>query len=147
MMEKSENTSDMKTTSDVIAEMMMDPENGQEFTEEYLKAKFLSAAVRALYDARRNAGLTQAQIAEQLETKQAAIARLEADTEGSISLHRYVDFALACGMVPLDITFAAIESVRDYVLANEKAPRTLDLYSAWLQKVSQCSGACIDSHS
>lgn len=126
----------MKTTSDFIAEMMMDPENGQEFTQEYLKAKFLSLAVRALYNVRRNAGLTQAQVAEHLKTKQAAIARLEADTEGSMTLHRYVDFALACGVVPLDITLAPVESVRDFVIDNPAVLPTQELYQVWIKQIS-----------
>ena len=130
-MEKPEDTSSVKTTSDFIVEMMMDEKDGEEFTREYLKAKFLSSAVRALYNARRKAGLTQAEVAERLNTKQAAIARLEADTEGSMSLRRYVDFALACGMDPLDIILEPVESIRDYVIHNPQAPRAQDLYEKW----------------
>src|SRR5450759_4360037 len=120
MMEKDEITPSMKATSDFIVEMMMDEKEGEEFTREYLKDRFLSSVVRGLYDVRRQAGLTQAQVAERLNTKQAAIARLEADTDGSMSLHRYVDYALACGMIPHHITFAPIESARDYVIAQPK---------------------------
>ncbi len=127
----SENTLSMKTTSEFIVQMMTDEKDGEEFTREYLKARFLSSAVRALYNARRKAGFTQAQIAERLHTKQAAIARLEADTEGSMSLRRYVDFTLACGMDPLDITLEPMESVRDYIIHNPQAPRTQALYNAW----------------
>ncbi len=136
-MEKPEDTSSVKTTSDFIVEMMMDEKDGEEFTREYLKAKFLSSAVRALYNARRKAGLTQAQVAERLNTKQAAIARLEADTEGSMSLHRYVDFALACGMDPLDIILEPVESIRDYVIHNPQAPRAQDLYEKWRKHMSE----------
>jgi transcriptional regulator with XRE-family HTH domain len=131
-MEKAEDTLSTKTTSDFIAQMMMDEKDGEEFTREYLKTKFLSSAVRALYLARRNAGLTQAQVAERLNTKQAAIARLEADTDGSMSLRRFAEFALACGMDPLDITLEPVESVRDYVIHNPQAPRTQVLYNTWL---------------
>ncbi len=136
-MEKPEDTSSVKTTSDFIVEMMMDEKDGEEFTREYLKAKFLSSAVRALYNARRKAGLTQAQVAERLNTKQAAIARLEADTEGSMSLRRYVDFALACGMDPLDIILEPVESIRDYVIHNPQAPRVQDLYEKWRKHMSE----------
>ncbi len=136
-MEKPEDTSSVKTTSDFIVEMMMDEKDGEEFTREYLKAKFLSSAVRALYNARRKAGLTQAQVAERLNTKQAAIARLEADTEGSMSLRRYVDFALACGMDPLDIILEPVESIRDYVIHNPQAPRAQDLYEKWRKHMSE----------
>lgn len=131
MMEKTNDAQSMKTTSEFIVQMMTDEKDGEEFTREYLKARFLSSAVRALYNARRKAGLTQTQIAERLNTKQTAIARLEADADGSISLRRYVDFALACGLDPLDIILEPIESVRDYVIHNPQAPRTQALYNAW----------------
>ena len=131
-MENAEDTPSMKTTSEFIVQMMADEKDGEEFTRAYLKARFLSSAVRALYNARRKAGLTQAQVAEQLNTKQAAIARLEADTDGSLSLRRFVDYALACGMDPLDIILEPMESVCDYVIHNPQAPRTQALYNAWL---------------
>lgn len=130
-MEKAKDTQSMKTTSEFIVQMMTDEKDGEEFTREYLKARFLSSAVRALHNARRRAGLTQTQIAERLNTKQTAVARLEADIDGSMSLRRYVDFALACGMDPLDIILEPIESVRDYVIHNPQAPRTQALYNAW----------------
>jgi transcriptional regulator with XRE-family HTH domain len=139
MMEKDEITPSMKATSDFIVEMMMDEKEGEEFTREYLKDRFLSSVVRGLYDVRRQAGLTQAQVAERLNTKQAAIARLEADTDGSMSLHRYVDYALACGMIPHHITFAPIESARDYVIAQPKMSFTQEAHNVWLKKVSDPS--------
>jgi transcriptional regulator with XRE-family HTH domain len=134
-----ENSKDIQvqTTSDFITEMMTDEQTGDEFSREYLKAGFLSSAVRALFYARKEAGLTQAQVAEQLNTKQAAIARLEADTEGSMSLRRYVEAALACGMIPLDITLVPVSVLRDYVIAHPEAPRTQEAYNEWLNNIVQ----------
>src|SRR5437764_11702647 len=111
-MEKYEDTQN-KTTADFIVELMTDEQDGDEFSQEYIKAGFLSAAMRALVQARRNAELTQAQVAEQLGTKQTVIARWEKDKEGSISLRNYVEFALACGRAPLDITLELFSSLRD----------------------------------
>src|SRR5712692_5214749 len=99
MMEKYENTQARETTNDVIVRELTDENNSSTFVKEYLKAGFVSSAVDALFYARRQAGLTQAQVAEQMNTKQAAIARLEADTDGSMSFRRCAEFALACGMV------------------------------------------------
>ena len=42
--------------------------------------------MEALFYARREAGLTQAQLADRLQTKHSSIACWEADTSGSISL-------------------------------------------------------------
>jgi transcriptional regulator with XRE-family HTH domain len=64
------------------------------------KEHFLSAASKALKDARLKAGLTQEEVAERMGTKQAVISRMESDTRGSISLHRFVDYAIVCGYIP-----------------------------------------------
>src|SRR2546426_8169144 len=124
MMQKYENNQISETTDDVIAQELSDENNGPAFVREFLKAGFLSSAVDALFYARRQADLTQAEVAERLNTKQAAIARLEADTDGSMSLRRYVEFALACGMVPLNIILAPIEPVRNFVIAYPDLPLT-----------------------
>lgn len=131
-MEKYENNQISETTDDVIVQELTDENNSPAFVREFLKADFLSSAVDALFHARRQADLTQAQVAERLNTKQAAIARLEADTDGSMSLRRYVEFALACGMVPLNIALAPIESVRNFVIAYPDAPLTQMNYDTWL---------------
>jgi transcriptional regulator with XRE-family HTH domain len=133
MMKKYENNQIRETTDDVIAHELADEMNDPTFVREYLKAGFLSSAVDALFDARRQAGLTQTQVANRLNTKQASIARLEADTSGSLTLRRYVEIALACDMVPLDITLAPIDSIRDFVRNHPDSPLTQVLYQAWLK--------------
>src|SRR5712692_6362400 len=132
MMESYENIQTRETTKDVIVRELTDEKNGLTFAREYLKADFLAAAVDALFYARREARLTQEQVAQKLGKKQEAIARWEADTDGKMSLRQYVEIALACDMIPLDIILEPIDSVRDYVIHNPQAPRTQDLYSAWL---------------
>ena len=117
-----EDTSNVETTSDFIIEMMMDEKDGEEFTREYLKASFLSSIGRSLYYARRQAGLTQANVAERMDTTQSAVARFEAGNDGSMSFRRYVDFAIACGMMPRSLVLHSvlepIASLRDEVVAD-----------------------------
>src|SRR5260370_1772488 len=105
---------DTKTTADFIAERLKDPTNGEAYFRAYLRTGFLESAVNTLYQARRQADLTQAQLAERLTTGQAAIARLEDDTEGAMSLHRYVDFVMACGMIPFNIAYVPIDALHGY---------------------------------
>ena len=131
-MEKDENTQTGETTNDIIVHELTDGNNSSTFVKEYLKAGFVSTAIDQLFYARQQAGLTQAQLAEQMNTKQAAIARLEADTNGSLSLRRYAEFALECGMAPLDITLVPIESARNFVIANPDLPLTQINYDTWL---------------
>lgn len=106
------------TMSDYLMQKMSDEEHGDDFAMEYLKADFLAAAVNSLSMLRQQAGLTQAQVAEQLHTKQSAIARLEADFDGAISLRRYVDFALACGVIPRHVTFASVDIARKSAIVH-----------------------------
>ncbi|MGH2496709.1 MAG: helix-turn-helix domain-containing protein [Ktedonobacteraceae bacterium] len=119
------------TMTEYIVQQLTDEQQGNGFTREYLKAGFLASAVDELFRARRQAGLTQSQVAEKMQTKQAAIARLEADVDGSMSLHRYVDFALACGMIPFDIKLVPLEAIRDFIIENPQAQHTQEAYSTW----------------
>src|SRR5437588_6297535 len=120
------------TMTDYLIQKVTDKEQGKEFASEYFKSAFLTSAVNALFYMRRQAGLTQAQVAERLNTKQSAIARLEDDFDGGISLRRFADFALACGMVPHNITFAPLESVISYTIAQPKILYTQVTYLEWL---------------
>jgi len=123
---------DTKTTADFIAERLKDPTHGEAYFRAYLRAGFLESAVNTLYQARRQAGLTQTQVAEKLNTGQAMIARLEDDTKGAMSLHRYVDFMMACGMIPYNITYVPVEAVRSYTVENPQWPLTQENYHTWL---------------
>jgi len=131
-MEKDESIQDTETTSNFLIQMLIDEKEGPEFVQAYLKSSFLSLAIDSLFYARCQADLTQRQVADLMKTKQAAIARMEADTSGTMSLHRYVEFALACGMMPLDIKLVPIKALQSYVIANPDAPRTQELYNTWL---------------
>ncbi len=128
-----------ETLSNILTEMFTNERDGEAFLEAFLKSNFLSNAVRALFHARREAGLTQAQLADLLKTKQSAIARLEADTDGSMSLQRYVDFAFECGIAPFVIKFLPLSELHNYVLDNPEAPWTLEAYNAWMVAKEQPS--------
>jgi DNA-binding XRE family transcriptional regulator len=136
-MKRDENSQIIGTMSDYIVDRMKNEEHGREYAVEYLKADFLAAAAISLSTLRREAGLTQAQVAECLHTKQSAIARLEADFDGAMSLRRYVDFVLACGFIPHDLTFTPIETARTFKFAQPATPLTFANQSNWSNPVSQ----------
>jgi len=131
------------TMTDHLIQGFMDEEQGKEFASEYLKSAFLSSAANGLFYIRREAGLTQEQVAERLNTKQSAIARLESDFDGGISLRRYVDYALACGKVPHDITFAPLESAISYTIAQPKILFTQVNYQEWIKVNSPSSSTSV----
>lgn len=97
------------TVEDAIRDLLA---HDDEAAREYLKESFLTHAMLALFNARRSAGLTQTQLAERLGTKQSSIARLEGDLSGSITLRRFVEVALACGMAPTELSLAPVEDIR-----------------------------------
>ncbi|MFL5663383.1 MAG: multiprotein-bridging factor 1 family protein [Ktedonobacteraceae bacterium] len=124
------------TVTDYLIQQITDEEHGKDFAAEYLKSVFLETTVNDLFYVRRQAGLTQAQVAEKMKTKQAAIARFEADFDGGMSLRRYVDFALACDMIPLRITLAPVELVRQYTIARPKGSGTQEDFTDWQRTVT-----------
>jgi transcriptional regulator with XRE-family HTH domain len=121
------------TTSDCLIQQLTDEEEGKDFAIGYFKSGFMSSAVNTLFYMRRQAGLTRAQVAERLNTTEATVAYLESDFDGEISLRQYVEFALACGMVPHDITFAPLESVINYAIARPKTLYTQVNHQEWLK--------------
>ena len=123
----------MGTMADYLIRKLKDERNGMENAIAYLRAAFLSSAVDALFHARREAGLTQQQVAQKLGKKQEAIARCEADTEGKMSLRQYFDLAVASDRIPLNIVLEPVKSVHDFVIDHPEAPQTPNLYYTWLQ--------------
>jgi transcriptional regulator with XRE-family HTH domain len=119
------------TMSDYLVDRLRDEEYGQEYAAAYLKADFLTSVANSLFTLRREAGLTQAQVAERLHTKQSAIARLEADFDGAMSLRRLVDFSLACGYVPHHVTFAPLETANAFTREQPQTSFTIENHLDW----------------
>lgn len=119
------------TMSDYLVERLSDEEHGQEYAAAFLKADFLASVANSLFTLRREAGLTQAQVAEHLHTKQSAIARLEADFDGAMSLRRLADFALACGYIPHHVTFAPLETASAFAREQPQTSFTVENHIGW----------------
>lgn len=124
------------TVEDAIRHLLL---TSDEAVQAYLKESFLSQAMLSLFHARRDAGLTQAQVAERLGTKQSSIARLERDNSGSVTLQRFVEVALACGVMPLDLTLVPAEQLKQYVAHDPAAEKTQVAFSAWAASQSPVS--------
>lgn len=90
----------MKTHAELKRELVRDPEVRQEY--ERLGPEF--EVVRALVEARARAGLTQAQVAERMGTKQSVIARLEGGRSAPTwkTLQRYASATGSRLRVPLE---------------------------------------------
>ena len=117
------------TIEDSIRELLG---SDDEAARAYLKESFLSEAILTLFHARRDAGLTQAQLAARLGVKQPTIARLERDFSGSVTLRRYVEVALACGVIPLDLALVPVEQLKQFAQEDPGAEKTAAAFNAWL---------------
>lgn len=93
-----------------------------DFSAEFLKADTVTSAILTVIAARQEAGLTQSQVAERMETSQSAIARLEKDLDGSMSLARFVDWAYACGLVTQRLAFVSSGAVQTQALDRLQSP-------------------------
>ena len=138
-MEHDEDVQILGSMSDYLVEKLNEGHN-DEFITAYLKADFLTSAAISLSTLRHDAGLTQVEVAEQLHTKQSAIARLEADFDGTMSLRRYVDFALACGVIPHNLTFVPINIARNFTMTQPEVPLTFENEKNWYDATFQLAG-------
>jgi DNA-binding XRE family transcriptional regulator len=95
--------------TDLVQTMLAEDDDA---ARSYLRRRWIAGSMRTLRRARLKAGLTQQQVADRMNTKQPAIAKLESDTEGGISLRRYIDYLMACGEIPTEIESMPFELFR-----------------------------------
>lgn len=126
------------TIEDLVRSVL---EASNESARAYLRQSWITRAIEALGQLRRSAGLTQAEVADRLATTQSAIARLENDHGGGVSLRRFVEYALACDSSPFDVEFEAIGAMRSFAWRSPETPRTASVYSTAVGGVS--SSECL----
>ncbi len=106
---------------------------------EYLLTAWFYRAMESVRAARLRNGLTQEAVAARLGTTQSAVARLENAHRGNFSLDRFLAYAGACGVAPLDLDLRPIEGLRRFVLACPNVPRTTAHYERWLVQPAERS--------
>lgn len=84
--------------------------------KEYLKTDWIIGMMLRLEQARKDAGLTQGDLAQKLNRQQSVVSRTERDLEGSISLSRYADWLFACDAIPSEIEIMSLDNVRQNLL-------------------------------
>ena len=96
------------TLNDLIRETLDTPDGAIAF----LTQSWIGGALGLMRQARRNAGLTQREVAERLHTTQSAIARMEHDRGGGVSLRRFANYIAACGYMPREVSLDRLDSAR-----------------------------------
>lgn len=93
--------------------------------KEYLLSAWFYRAMEEIRDARIQNKLTQKEVAERLGTTQSAVARLENAHRGTFSLERFLEYAWASGLGPLDAAFVPAEELRWFAFEDPLAARTM----------------------
>ena len=93
--------------------------------KEYLLSAWFYRAMEEIRDARIRNKLTQKEVAERLGTTQSAVARLESAHRGTFSLERFLEYAWASGLGPLDAAFVPAEELRWFAFEDPLAARTV----------------------
>jgi len=106
-----------------IADLASEYASRHDTSVEYLKARWITQAIAMLRNYRIDAGMSQKDIAEALDTKQPAIARLERGED--ITLGRIWDYLFACGKAPLQLQVVDFDHLRDFVVHYPDRPATL----------------------
>jgi transcriptional regulator with XRE-family HTH domain len=122
------------TLDDLTREILFE---SPESATAYLRSSWLTSAVQSLVEARRRSGLTQREVAERLATTQSAIARLESDYDGRMSLHRYIDYLIACSQAPFDIETTQLHQLRVFAIARPSGPRTARCCMDWAREANR----------
>lgn len=72
---------------------------------------------------RKDGHYSQKELAQRLGTTQSVISRTETDSTGSISVRRYVEWLLACGVVPMDLTLEPWNKIKTHAyMTNDVSP-------------------------
>lgn len=90
----------------VLEQIEHDPDGS--YTQSFLGADVLSTAIDALFYGQIHSEQTAEQIAARIQQPPNVVKHWISDHDGNVPLCRYVDIAMACGMVPR-ITMVSIE--------------------------------------
>lgn len=111
----------MSSLADLAREQLL---ASDESALQFLRQSWLSHLPRVLRLAREHAGLTQAELAQLLNTTAGAIAAIEDDDSGKVPLWYIFDLFSACGVVPFDIVGISFEAMRELALLHPDALHT-----------------------
>lgn len=132
-MESQELVEQPTTIGDMTTELLISSEEG---AREYLRQWWISGAISTLRETRWNAGLTQRDVAERLGIDQASVTRIERDDVGKTSIARFIDYAMACGVVPFDVQVLPFEKMRVFAIHNPGKERTATSYGQLVQQLA-----------
>ena len=94
--------------------------NDDQALREFIKTDWILSMMLTLEKVRKDSHYSQKDLAERLGTTQSVISRTESDSTGGISVRRYVEWLLACNVVPQELAVEPWIKVKteDYMTNN-----------------------------
>lgn len=106
-------------------------EEGDEVLESFLQSEWFYRAMRKIKEARKRNHLSQMEIAERLGTTQSVVARMENAHYGNFSVARFIAYAWACGVAPVDLGFVDAESMLDFAREKPLSESEIEAIDRW----------------
>ncbi len=97
--------------------------NDDQALREFLKTDWILSTMLNLEKVRKDVHYSQKDLAQRLGTTQSVVSRTESDSTGAISVRRYVEWLLACGVVPMELAVEPWLKVKTQAyMANSSSP-------------------------
>jgi transcriptional regulator with XRE-family HTH domain len=99
-----------------------------------IKRAFLEHAGRSVAMARLRSGLSREQVAQAAGVSRSTVESLEEASPTGLTMEQYVDLALACGSMPLELTLAPTPDMREFASEVPIGNRSATAFDAWLAR-------------
>ena len=97
--------------------------NDDQALREFLKTDWILSTMLNLEKVRKDGHYSQRDLAQRLGTTQSVISRTESDSTGAISVRRYVEWLLACDVVPTELAMEPWLKVKTQAyMTNNSSP-------------------------
>lgn len=110
----------------VIRNLPQEIVNDDQVLREFLKTDWILSTMLNLEKVRKDMHYSQKDLAERLGTTQSVVSRTESDSTGAISVRRYVEWLLACGVVPTELAVEPWLKVKTQAYMTNSSSPSLD---------------------
>ena len=101
---------------------------------DHVKRDFLERAYRSIKAASRHAGMSEEQAARRAGLPNPISEAVRHGSLERLTIEQYVDLALACGYMPLDLTLAPAVEAQEFASEVPLESRSAPAFDAWLAR-------------
>ena len=99
-----------------------------------VKRDFLERTYRSILAASRHAGISEEQAARRAGLSNPISEAVQRGSLERLTIEQYVDLALACGFMPLDLTLAPAVEAQEFAAEVPLEARSAPAFDAWLAR-------------